>query len=173
MLYDIRLTNTVEEGLFLALTRAAVPIHRVHIITFLPFGTKTAGGITQKTSTHTHTLQSWLTLKHILNQDLSFRKMPYFTFTVIVRAWFFTSGCVHPHSSGPPVHVPMPGRARSRCGQRWFGPGRWTRHVARHPCTERGENDISPSVLGQCEALKKSFVHWEKRHRSNQWRRDR
>lgn len=54
---NIRLTNAVEEGLFLALTRAAVPIHRVHIITFLPFGTKTAGGITQKTSTHTHTAE--------------------------------------------------------------------------------------------------------------------
>lgn len=38
-----RLTNTVEEWLFLALTRTAIPIHRVHIVTFLSFGTKRAG----------------------------------------------------------------------------------------------------------------------------------
>lgn len=38
-----RLTNTIEEWLFLALTRTAIPIHKVHIVTFLSFGTKRAG----------------------------------------------------------------------------------------------------------------------------------
>lgn len=40
------LTDTVEEGLFLALTGAAIPIHWVHVITFLSLGTKSVGGIT-------------------------------------------------------------------------------------------------------------------------------
>ena len=46
ILIHIGLTNAVEEGLFLAQSGAAIPIHRVHVITFLSFGTITAGSST-------------------------------------------------------------------------------------------------------------------------------
>lgn len=114
----LQLTDAIEEGLFLALAGAAIPIHSVHIIALLTFGAVVGVG--------------WKDLAFCFSKYLRMRAL----------SSLLTSVCIRRRSRGPPVHAPEAVRVRFRSGPRPFGPGRCTQHAAPRPCTGRQRQEL-------------------------------
>lgn len=70
-----------------------------------------------------------------------------------------TSVCARRHSRGPPIRESEAEKVRYRSGQRPFGPGRCTQHVAPHPCISRQRKDLHEFLmLLQSRLLKRPFL---------------